>query len=75
MTVLPLVNRLEKIPKPKIHGDSTVWKHTQKMWKNGKSFIFQKSLTSLKRVQITFWIVEKIAGECFTSFSKDEKNS
>ena len=75
MTVLPLVNRLEKIPKPKIHGDSTVWKHTQKTSKNGKSLIFQKSLTSLKRVQITFWIAEKIAEECFNPNPKDEKNS
>ena len=73
MTVLPLVNILEKTPKTKIHGDSTVWKHTKKTWKNGKSLIFQKSLTSLKRVQITFWIVEKIAVECFNPNPKDEK--
>ena len=75
MTVLPFVNRLEKTSKTKIHGDSTVWKHTQKTVKKGKSLIFQKSLTILKRVQITFWIVEKIAEECFDPNPKDEKNS
>ena len=47
----------------------------KKREKNGKSLIFQKSLTSLKRVQIAFWIVEKIAEECFNPNPKDEKNS
>ena len=47
----------------------------KKREKNGKPHIFQKSLTSLKRVQITFWIVEKIAEECFNPNPKDEKNS
>ena len=73
--VLPIVNTLKKTLKTKIHGDYVAWKQTKKTWKNGKSLIFQKALTSLKRVQITFWIVEKIAEECFNPNPKDEKNS
>ena len=75
IAVFTIVNRLKKTPKTKIHGDSPVWNHCKKTWKNGKSLIFQKSLTSLKRVQIAFWIVEKIAEECFNPNPKDEKNS
>ena len=73
--LIPIVNPLKKTLKTKIHGDYMFWKQTKEPWKNGKSLIFQKSLTSLKRVQIAFWIVEKTAEECFNPNPKDEKNS
>ena len=51
-------------------GKNEVKKHV----KNWKSSNFQKSLKSSIRLQITFWIAEKIAIECFNPNPKYEEN-
>ena len=51
-------------------GKNYVKKHV----KNGKSGNFQKVLKSSIRLQITFWIAEKIAIECFNPNPKYEEN-
>ena len=51
-------------------GKNYVKKHV----KNGKSGNFQNVLKSSIRLQITFWIAEKIAIECFNPNPKYEEN-
>ena len=53
----------------------TLKKCIKKHVKNGKSRNFQKVLKSSIRLQITFWIAEKIAIDCFNPNPKYEKNS
>ena len=50
-------------------------KSLKKHVKNGKSSNFQKALKSSNQLQITFWIAEKIAIDCFDPNPKYEKNS
>ena len=52
------------------------WKKCiKKHVKNGKSRNFQKVLKSSILLQITFWIAEKIAIDCFNPNPKYEENS
>ena len=53
------------------NGKKSLKKHV----KNGKSSNFQKALKSSNQLQITFWIAEKIAIDCFNPNPKYEKNS
>ena len=53
------------------NGKKSLEKHV----KNGKSSNFQKALKSSNQLQITFWIAEKIAIDCFDPNPKYEKNS
>ena len=50
-------------------------KYIKKHVKNGKSRNFQKVLKSSILLQITFWIAEKIAIDCFNPNPKYEENS
>ena len=52
----------------------TAKKSLEKHVKNGKSSNFQKALNSSNQLQITFWIAEKIAIECFNPNPKYEEN-
>ena len=47
----------------------------QKIFKSAKISFFEKSLNSWKRVQIEFWIAEKIAMDDETWISKNHENS
>ena len=51
-------------------GKNDVEKHV----KSGKSGNFQKVLKSSIRLQITFWIAEKVAIDCFNPNPKYEEN-
>ena len=51
------------------NGKKSLKKHV----KNGKSSNFQKALKSSNQLQITFWIAEKIAIDCFNPNPKYEK--
>ena len=57
-----------------LHAKTTK-NHVKKHVKNGKSHNFQKALKSSKKLQIMFWIAEKIAIECFNPNPKYEENS
>ena len=46
----------------------------KKSFKSAKMNIFENSLNSSKRVQIEFWIVEKIAIEYLNRILKNDEN-